>query len=59
MTVEPNKSLVNDYVKEIKRELLTDNSEFWAIGRMIESIDEKLLANIQTFTSIQNLTDNI
>lgn len=60
MTVEPEKSAVNEYVSEIKRELLTDNSEFWAIGRMVESIDKKLCAdNILTFTSIQNLTDNV
>jgi methanogenic corrinoid protein MtbC1 len=60
MTVEPNKSMVNDYIKEIKKELLTDNTEFWAIGRMIESIDKKLCSdNILTFTSIKNLTDTI
>lgn len=60
MTVEPNKSVVNDYIKEIKKELLTDNSKFWAIGRMVESIDKKLCPdNILTFTSIKNLTDTI
>jgi DNA-binding transcriptional MerR regulator len=60
MTVEPNKSLVNDYIKEIKKELLTDNSEFWAIGRMIENIDKKLCSDtILTFNSIKDLTDII
>ena len=60
MTVEPEKSAVNEYISEIKTELLTDNSEFWAIGKMVDSIDKKLCTdNILTFTSIKNLTDNI
>jgi DNA-binding transcriptional MerR regulator len=60
MTVEPTKSLVNDYIKEVKKELLTDNAEFWAIGKMVESIDEKLCTDtILTFTSMKNLTDNL
>lgn len=60
MTVEPNKTQVNEYIKEVKKELLTDNSEFWAIGRMIENIDKKLCTEtILTFNSIQDLTDNL
>lgn len=60
MTVEPNKSQVNEYIKEVKKELLTDNSEFWVIGRMIENIDKKLCTDtILTFNSIQDLTENL
>ena len=60
MTVEPNKSLVNEYIKDIKKEILTDSSEFWVIGRMTENIDKKLCAdNILTFKSIKDLTDII
>ena len=60
MTVEPNKSLVNEYIKDIKKEILTDSSEFWVIGRMTENIDKKLCTdNILTFKSIKDLTDII
>ena len=60
MTVEPNKSLVNEYIREVKKELLTDNSEFWIIGKMVENIDKKMCTdNIFTFNSIKDLTDNI
>lgn len=56
MTVEPNKSLINDYLSEIKKELLVDGSEFWAIGRMVESIDPKIVnEKLSIFTDIKNI----
>jgi hypothetical protein len=56
MTVEPNASLVNEYVKEIKKELLTDDSNFWILGRMIENIDQKLQdEKLRTFSSLSDL----
>jgi DNA-binding transcriptional MerR regulator len=56
MTVEPNASIINDYVKEIKKELLTDDSNFWILGRMIENIDQKLQdEKLRTFSSLSDL----
>ena len=59
-TVEPNTSIINDYVKQIKREVLTDDSEMWFIGRMIESIDKSLVdEKMKIFTSIDNLVQRL
>jgi DNA-binding transcriptional MerR regulator len=56
MTVEPNASIVNEYIKEIKKELLTDDSNFWILGRMIENIDQKLQdEKLRTFSSLSDL----
>lgn len=59
-TVEPNKTAINDYVRQIKREVLTDDSEMWFIGRMIESIDKSLVDDkMKIFTSIDNLVQRL
>lgn len=56
MTVEPNASAINNYIKEIKNEILTDNSNFWITGRMVENIDADLVTEkITVFTSIQDI----
>jgi len=56
MTVEPNPTVINDYVREIKKEMLTDDTNFWIMGRMIEHIDPKLLNDrLRTFDSINDL----
>ena len=56
MTVEPNRSAINNYIKEIKKEVLTDNSNFWIIGRMVENVDANLVnEKITVFTSIQDI----
>ncbi len=58
MTVEPNAGVVNNYIREVQKELLDDNAELWAIGRMVESIDSKLISNnIKTFNSINELVE--
>lgn len=60
MTVEPSTNEVNNYIKEMHRELLDDNSEVWAIGRMVENIDPKLITNnLKTFTSINDLVEKL
>lgn len=60
MTVEPNKSAVNDYLKEIKNEILTDSSELWAIGKMTENIDPKLAdERLKIFSSINNMIEKL
>ena len=56
MTVEPNASAINGYIKEIKTEILTDNSNFWIIGKMVENIEANLVnEKITVFTSIQDI----
>lgn len=60
MTVEPEKSLVNEYIETVKKDLLDDNSEFWVIGRMVENINKDLCGhNIQTFNTINELAANL
>ncbi|MDI1316149.1 MerR family transcriptional regulator [Flavobacterium sp.] len=60
MTVEPNVNELNNYVREVIKELLDENSELWAIGRMVENIDSKLINNnIKTFTSINDLVEKL
>lgn len=56
MTVEPNKSEVNQYLKEINSEILNDNSQLWAIGRMVENIEPNSLSEKMTiFTEIRDI----
>lgn len=56
MTVEPNRSAINTYIKEINKEILTDNSKFWIIGRMVENVEPNLITEKMTvFTSIQEI----
>ena len=60
MTVEPNKSELNNFLKEMKDEILTDNSELWVIGKMVENIDVKLAdEKLSIFTSINNLVEKL
>jgi DNA-binding transcriptional MerR regulator len=56
MTVAPNKSIVHDYLKEINKEVLNDNSKFWVIGQMVENIDTSLISGKTTvFTDIKDI----
>ena len=60
LTIEPNKEEVNNYVKSINAEILTEDSEIWYIGKMTEHIDKiNLLPNAKVFNSIQELTNEI
>ncbi len=60
MTVEPEKAEVNNYIKNLKEEILDDNSEVWLIGRMTENIDSKSVShNVNVFNSINQLVENI
>jgi DNA-binding transcriptional MerR regulator len=44
MTVQPDHSAVNDYVKTMEEKLLVQGNEIWIIGRMTEHIDRKNLS---------------
>ncbi len=60
MTVEPNRSEINDYLKKFEKEILDDSSRLWAIGRATEFIDLKQHSQkITTFNSIKGLVDLI
>ena len=59
-TVEPTKSEINAYVKELQSEIMVDSSKLWLIGRMIEHVDSKLISEkITTFNSIKELVEFI
>ena len=59
-TVEPDKEHINEYLKEIREEVLDEKDNLWFIGRMIENIDSRLITGkISTFSSIKELVDNL
>lgn len=59
-TVEPTKNEINNYVKEITKEIIDDNSEFWLIGRMTEFVAQKNYnKNIKILHSIQNFIEKL
>jgi MerR family transcriptional regulator, light-induced transcriptional regulator len=60
MTVEPEKANVNNYIKELKDQILYDTSELWLIGRMTEYVDQKILNDkIRPFKTINELIENL
>jgi len=59
-TVEPNKSEINPYIKELQTEIMENSSKLWLIGRMIEHVDSKLISEkITTFNTIKDLVEFI
>ncbi len=60
MTVEPQKADVNNYVKDIKEQILNETSELWLMGRMTEYVEPKYFNNrTRMFKSINELVENI
>lgn len=60
MTVEPNKTEVNDYIKRLKKQVVEDSSKLWFIGRMTENVDRTLISDkLTTFSSIKELVEYI
>lgn len=60
MTVEPERASVNNYIKELKEQILDNTSELWLMGRMTEHVDQKMLDNtMRMFKSIDELVENI
>jgi hypothetical protein len=60
MTVEPEKANVNNYIKELKEQILDDTSELWLMGRMTEHVDQKILNDkIRHFKTINELVENL
>lgn len=57
ITVEPDKDAVNDYVQQLNKEILTDDTtELWLIGRMVQNIETKYITDkTNVFHSIDDL----
>ena len=54
MTVQPDRSVINQYVKSMGQKLLQKNNEIWLMGKMVEYIDEKVLTDrIRVFDSME------
>lgn len=57
-TVEPNKSYISNYVTEIQKQILDNNTKLWLIGRQTENLKEDNLKNVKIFNSIEQLVNN-
>jgi hypothetical protein len=53
MTVQPDRNVINQYVKSMGQKLLQKNNEIWLMGNMVEHIDQKILSErIRVFDSM-------
>jgi DNA-binding transcriptional MerR regulator len=60
MTVQPDRNVVNQYVKIMEQKLLLKNNEIWLIGKMTEHIDRKNLSDRTfVFDSMEETIHNI
>lgn len=58
-TVEPNKTLLNNYVKKVQEEILDDTTKLWLIGRQTENLNLENTDNITIFNSIDQLVEEV
>lgn len=59
-TVEPQKADLGNYIDEIKKTILTDESQFQFLGIMAQNINEKSLTNsMRVFDSVLSFSENI
>jgi len=60
LTVQPDKDSVNEYVKEMIKDLMDENTELWYVGKMSEFINKDGFSDrIKVFNSITDLVDQI
>jgi len=60
LTIQPERAVVDDFVKAMSNELLGDNSEVWLIGRMTEFINQNAISgDVKVFNSISDLIEKI
>ena len=60
MTVQPDRNVVNQYVKTMEQKLLLKTNEIWLIGKMVEHIDRKNLSERTfVFDSMEETINNI
>ena len=59
-TVQPERDILDEYIKEMVEELLDENTELWYTGRLVSFINtEGLSEKISIFNSISELVDEI
>ena len=60
MTVQPERDILDGYIKKMSNELLDDTTELWYAGRLVEFINKEGLSDkISIFNSISELVDEI
>ncbi|MDR7372110.1 MerR family transcriptional regulator [Flavobacterium aquidurense] len=60
MTIQPDRRVINQYVKTMGQKLLEKNNEIWLMGNMIEHIDEKVLPErIKLFYTMEETLERI
>ena len=60
MTVEPNKESINNYVKDIKSQILEEDSNLWLIGRCAQNVDKTILdSKTRLFNNITELVTEL
>jgi methanogenic corrinoid protein MtbC1 len=60
MTLQPDRSIINQYVKKMEQRLLLKNNEIWLMGKMVEHIDrENLSERTFVFNSMEETINKI
>lgn len=60
LTVQPERSVINEYVEKMAMELLDEDTELWYLGRLTEFINRDLLSDkVSVFNSIAELVDKL
>ncbi|HEX8016364.1 MAG TPA: MerR family transcriptional regulator [Flavobacterium sp.] len=60
MTVQPDRNIVNQYVKTMEQKLLLKSNEIWLIGKMTEHIDRRNLSDrTYVFDSMEETINKI
>ncbi|KIA99136.1 MULTISPECIES: MerR family transcriptional regulator [unclassified Flavobacterium] len=60
LTIQPDRSIVNQYVANMSSELLNNSNEIWLIGKLVEHIEtENLDQKVHIFNSIEELVSQI
>jgi len=60
MTVEPNRSEINNYIKKIDEEILDETSSLWTIGKASQYIENQMHSKrTRNFFLIKELVDNL
>ncbi|MBP4138813.1 MerR family transcriptional regulator [Flavobacterium geliluteum] len=60
MTIQPDRNIINQYVKTMEEKLLKGNNEIWLMGSMTEHIDrDNLSEKIRVFSSMDETINQI
>lgn len=60
MTIQPDRSIINQYIKKMEQRLLLKNNEIWLMGKMAEHIDrENLSEKTFVFDSMEETISKI